>query len=355
MKFTGPCVPGSMPCRRPSRLRARGRAGIVKPFVTPSHTTKYLLLLVKVALLIGLSWYAFQRIDLASAWATLIAIPLSAVLAAVIMLFLQFVIGAYRLRELLGQMGHKYRLTAALDTNMVGAFFSQTLVSFIGGDAMRIWRMIRNHVTASTATKSVLLDRISGFAGVVAIVLVTIPLLVQMLQSIEMKLGLLLIGAGVLAGIFSVFVLRRLPQRIRTGRILGGLWRFASLGLDIMRSRRGALYVLGLSVLIQVINVLVLYSLGQGLSIHMALGHYFVFMPVVLFLSMLPISIAGWGVREGAMVAALAVVGVPADQSLALSICFGLCLIFVSLPGGLIWFVSRGKPLPAKAQAEPHP
>lgn len=319
----------------------------------PSHITKYLLLLVKIALLIGLSWYAFHKIDLASAWETLLGIPFTALLFAVILLFLQFLLGAYRLRELLDQMGQKYRLTAALDAIMVGAFFSQTLISFIGGDAMRIWRMISARIPPATATKSVLLDRISGFAGIVAIVLVTIPLLVPMLQSIEMKLGLFLIVAGVLAGIFSVFVLRRLPQRIRTGRILGGLWRFASLGLDIMRSRRGALYVLGLSILIQVANVIILYALGQGLAIHLSLGLYFVFMPVVLFLSMLPISIAGWGIREGAMVAALAVVDVPSHQSLALSICFGLCLIFVSLPGGLIWFVSRGKPLPAKAQAEP--
>lgn len=325
------------------------RAGIVTAFVSLPRTTQYLILLVKIALLIGLVWYAFRKIDLASAWATLAAIPFSALLAAVLMLFLQFIVGSYRLRELLSQMGQKYRLTAALDAIMVGAFFSQTLISFIGGDAMRIWRMIRAHIPPATATKSVLLDRISGFAGVVAIVLVTIPLLVPMLESIEMKLGLLLIAAGVLAGIFSVFVLRRLPQRVRTGRILGGLWRFASLGLDIMRSRRGALYVLGLSILIQVINVFVLYVLGEGLSIHMDLQHYFIFMPVVLFLSMLPISIAGWGVREGAMVAALAVVGVPAHESLALSICFGLCLIFVSLPGGLIWFVSRGKTAPRES------
>jgi uncharacterized membrane protein YbhN (UPF0104 family) len=71
---------------------------------------------------------------------------------------------------------------------------------------------------------------------------------------------------------------------------------------------------------------------------------FLIFMPTVLFLSMLPISIAGWGVREGAMVGALAVVGVPAHQSLALSICFGLALVFISLPGGLIWFLSRRQP-----------
>lgn len=321
----------------------------------PSRIIRYSILLAKIILLIGLAWYAFQKIDLTSALATLAGIPPSAVLAALVMLFLQYVIGSYRLRELLGWMGHRYRLATALDANMVGAFFSQTFISFIGGDAMRIWRMTRTHVPAATATKSILLDRISGFAGIVAIVLVTIPLLVPMLQSFEMKLGLMLIAVGVLAGIFSVFVLRRLPQRVRTGRLLGGLWRFASLGLEIMRSRRGALYVFGLSVLIQAINVFVLYTLGQGLAIPLALSQYFVFMPIVLFLSMLPISIAGWGVREGAMVAALTVVGVPAHESLALSICFGLCLIFVSLPGGVVWFAARHKGPAAGTGNEPLP
>lgn len=312
--------------------------------------TKYLILLVKIALSAGLVWYAFHRIDFSSAWSTLVAIPPQAVLGAVAILLLQLGFGAFRLRELLALQGQKYGISSALDACLVGGFFSQTFISFVGGDAMRIWRMIRSRVPGPIATKGVLLDRLSGFAGVVAVVLVTIPFLVPMLNSIEMELGLLLIALAALGGIFSVFVLRRLPERMTQGRIVGTLARFTSLGLDIVRSGRGAVYVFGLSILIQVANVVVLYILARGLSIELSLAHCFVFMPTVLFLSMLPISMAGWGVREGAMVAALAVVGVPSHQSLALSICFGLCLIFVSLPGGVIWFLSRGKTLPA---AEP--
>ncbi len=308
---------------------------------------KTLILLVKIVLSAGLVWYAFHRIDFSSAWDTLVSIPATALLVAVVLLLLQFALGAYRLKELLGQQGQKYPAGAALDACLVGAFFSQTFISFVGGDAMRIWRMIRAQVPGPIATKGVLLDRISGLAGVVAVVLVSIPFLVPMLKSVEMELGLLLIAAAVLGGIFSVFVLRRLPERMTRGRVVGTLARFASLGLDIARSGRGAVYVFGLSVLIQVANVVVLYFLARGLSIEISLGQCFVFMPTVLFLSMLPISVAGWGVREGAMVAALAIVGVPSHQSLALSICFGLCLIFVSLPGGAIWFLSRGKVLPA--------
>jgi uncharacterized membrane protein YbhN (UPF0104 family) len=308
---------------------------------------KYLVLLVKIVLSAGLVWYAFHRIDFSSAWATLVSIPPEALLAAIALLLVQFGLGAYRLKELLEQQGQRFRISASLDACLVGAFFSQTFISFVGGDAMRIWRMIRAQVPGPIATKAILLDRLSGFGGVVAVVLVSIPFLVPMLKSVEMELGLLVIALAVLGGIFSVFVLRRLPERMTQGRVVGTLHRFASLGLDIARSGRGAVYVFGLAVLIQVTNVVVLYVLARGLSIELSLMNCFVFMPTVLFLSMLPISIAGWGVREGAMVAALAVVGIPSHQSLALSICFGLCLVFVSLPGGAIWFLSRGRVLPA--------
>ncbi len=303
--------------------------------------TKYLLLLLKIVLSAGLIWYIFHRIDFSSAWTTLLSIPLGAVLAAMVLLLVQFVLGSYRLKELLRQLGQESRLPTLLDITWIGAFFSQTLISFVGGDAMRVWRMVRFKIPVAIATQAVVLDRLAGFAGVVVVLLLTIPFLIPRLESLEMKVGLILIASAVLGFIFAVFVLRRLPERFARQRILSAIVGFAARGLYIARSGRGAIHVLGLSILIQLGNVLILFILAHGLSIDLGLGIFILFMPTVLFLSMLPISISGWGVREGAMVGALAVVGVPAHQSLALSICFGLCLVFVSLPGGLIWFISR--------------
>jgi uncharacterized membrane protein YbhN (UPF0104 family) len=306
--------------------------------------TRLLVVVLKLALSAGLVWYAFSKIDFSSAWTTLISLPLAALLAAIGLLAVQLVLGAYRLRQLLGHLDHNPRLISLLDIVWIGAFFSQTFVSFVGGDAMRIWRLMRRSgVSAAVATQGVLLDRLAGFAGVVCVLLITIPFLVPMLESFEMKLGLLLIAGGVLAFIFCVFILRRLPERLRQTRGIEVPLRFASLGLQIARSGRSGVTVLLLSVVIQLANVLILFILARGLSIGITFGLCLLFMPTVLFLSMLPISIAGWGVREGAMVASLSVLGVPAHQSLALSICFGLCLILISLPGGVIWFISRSK------------
>jgi glycosyltransferase 2 family protein len=302
---------------------------------------KHVLLLLKVGLSVGLVWYAFSRIDLSSAWQTLKSIPAASVALAAALLLFQLFLAALRIRELLVLLGQRYRVLAALDVVMIGAFFSQTFISFMGGDVMRVWRLARTGVPLGLAARSVLFDRVAGFAGLIALVLAVMPFLFPLVESAEMRAGLVLIALGALGGLGSLFLLRRMPAAFFRVRALRILLDVASDGLRISRSVRGTIRVFGLSVGMQTLNVLILFVLAAGLSMRLGLGDCFVFMPVVLFLSMLPISVAGWGVREGAMVAALGLIGVPAHESLALSICFGLCLIGVSVPGGVLWFYSR--------------
>jgi hypothetical protein len=57
---------------------------------------------------------------------------------------------------------------------------------------------------------------------------------------------------------------------------------------------------------------------------------------------MVPISVAGWGIREGAMIVAFGFVGVPEADALVVSILFGLTLIAAGAPGGVLW-LSEGR------------
>jgi hypothetical protein len=60
----------------------------------------------------------------------------------------------------------------------------------------------------------------------------------------------------------------------------------------------------------------------------------------VLLLSSLPISIAGWGIREGAMIIAFGFVGVSSNLSFTLSVLFGLASIIINIPAGILWSVT---------------
>lgn len=150
----------------------------------------------------------------------------------------------------------------------------------------------------------------------------------------------LLIGVG-MASTVVFMTMDRLPESLHRWRLFRVAADISSIALDIARSRQGAITVLGYSLAIQVLNVVVLYVVSRGLNMEISFVSALVLIPPVLLIAMLPISVAGWGVREGAMVVALALVGVHSAQSLALSICFGLLLIALSLPGGIVWFLTR--------------
>ena len=66
-------------------------------------------------------------------------------------------------------------------------------------------------------------------------------------------------------------------------------------------------------------------------------------MPAAIVAAALPVSLGGWGVREGAMVAGFALLGFDADAALLVSLLIGLSIAVLSLPGGLFWLLLRNE------------
>ena len=94
------------------------------------------------------------------------------------------------------------------------------------------------------------------------------------------------------------------------------------------------------------------YVLAAGLEIEISFLDCFFLVPPVILAMTLPISIAGWGVREGAMIVALGLIGVSQESALVLSILFGLGITLAALPGGVIWLFSRNRTVPAMPDGE---
>ncbi len=88
----------------------------------------------------------------------------------------------------------------------------------------------------------------------------------------------------------------------------------------------------------------VAHAINADLSLANAI---FVVLPVAL-IAVVPISIAGWGVREGAMVAAFAYAGLPQSDGLLVSILFGVSYLMLGVLGGLVWVLGGQR---AEAQA----
>ena len=68
---------------------------------------------------------------------------------------------------------------------------------------------------------------------------------------------------------------------------------------------------------------------------------FLIAIPPVFLLTIVPISLAGWGIREGAMVGIFMLVGADETKVLAMSILYGMLLIIASIPGAYFWVKSK--------------
>jgi uncharacterized membrane protein YbhN (UPF0104 family) len=184
----------------------------------------------------------------------------------------------------------------------------------------------------------VAIDRITGLGALLLLTLVAHLVNPGLLP--EQVYGPIswLLAAGLL-GFFSLAFLGRLAW-------IGGHPRLAVLKtmmdrlLQAVSLRRSLL--LASSLLVPLLAMLAFFAAGRALGLQYDLVTYFAIVPPALVLTVVPVSIAGWGVREGALVGLFSLIGADKTVVLMMSLVYGILLILVSLPG-LVVFLRGGR------------
>jgi len=270
---------------------------------------------------------------IARASVPLLGLALAALLATV-------PINALRWHVILKAAGFSLRCGTLLKLLFVGLFFNQILPSGVGGDAVRIWRCLRLGIGLAAAIRSVLLDRASGYFVLVVLYAGTLPVLLGLLPTVAQRgIALAVLGLTLLVMVALGFM-DRLPSRIFFQFLL--LRRLAELSQETRRlfacPKRSGI-VLGLSVVTIGLTTLSCMLVGNSVGADLSFATWLLVLPPVTLIQLLPISLAGWGVRELGLVVALTTFGIPAETALANSLLIGFCLVVVGLPGALIWVV----------------
>ncbi|MBF0373739.1 MAG: flippase-like domain-containing protein [Alphaproteobacteria bacterium] len=293
-----------------------------------------------------LIWYLIGKVDLDEAWRRGSAIQADWLAVSVGLMLAQIALATWRWHSVMRAIDAVLDFRQTLRILYMGTFFNLALPSSIGGDALRVWKARRAGLTLPAALNSVMLERVATLFGLVLLVAVTQPLLLSRLDDVPGAWVFPILTLMGLAGIGVLMVLDQLPEGFRRWRVMRGLAQLAGDTRRLFLTPRHAVITLGLAVLGHANLALVVYALAVGLGIEVSVVDCLVLVPPVILLTMLPISVAGWGVREGAMVAAFGFVGVPAASALALSILYGLVVIVTGLPGGVIWLLDadRGAP-----------
>lgn len=300
------------------------------------------LVAVKLAVSGLLIWYVTTKIDIGSSFVHLKNLSGVSAIAVVAVIISGFALAGNRLRPILGMFGERCSFLFGFQTMWIGNFFGQALVTFLTGDAMRIWWIMRLGIGLRVAASAILIDRAIGFSALMVLVLLALAPLLDLTGDAVMRAGLFSVALAGTGAIAIFFVLGRvMPERMLQGRYIGFLTDIASASRHALAAPREGVFAFALSIGVQLNMTLAVFILARAFGLEIAYTQCLMVVPVVMLISMMPIFVAGWGAREFLMVQAFGLMGFPADKVLAVSITFGLAMMIASVPGGVLWLIKR--------------
>lgn len=308
----------------------------------------------KIAVSIALLAAVSRSMDFDGVVSILLRIPVSAVAAAVLLIALQTFVQGARWWLVLSVISGPMPLARVVRLTFVGVFFNQVLPTSVGGDAVRVWQVQRGGVRVQTAIKSVLLERIWGVLVLSFLVAGGLLYLGERIDNAPLRLGLIATLPLGLCGVALMTSFDLLPQAFHKRPLLGSLARLGGDARRLFLAPALASRLFLLSIIGHVLSALVVYTLAAGLRLDLPVWVCLAIVPSVLLATLIPLSFAGWGLREGAMIVLLGYLGTAPDAALAVSLVFGVAMIIAALPGCLFWLQWR-EASPISAQQSPEP
>ena len=223
--------------------------------------------------------------------------------------------------------------------NFVGLFLPTT----VGEDISRTITLGHYISNSADAASSIVVDRIIGLMTLISVAVVSAVLVtdIQLPRMVIYAIAIAIIG---LAGLLIVFSSRSLSLRLKKlnprfeGNIVFRKLRRFGKSIAMYGDHKGVLARVSLiSVGAQGLRVLIVYSASLSLNLDVSMYYFFLFVPLIIFITMLPISIGGIGVREGAYVYFFSHVGVAMHSAFMLSLLSYSLILVAAIPGGLLY------------------
>ena len=298
--------------------------------------------LIRLGVAAALLGYLLWRADLASLWRLLAGQAPTSLIMAAAMVLLATIVGTFKWGLLLPTeaFGRLLRL------NLAAGFYSLIVPGQVGAEGIKAYQLGRGRIDAEAIAASVILDKVTGLLALLALG-VTGALLstLHLVQPLWLSLiALLVVGAAVLLGLripalrsFVEYVSGRLQRHFPLlERPVRRIMLFVEAWCAYLR-RPGLLWAsFAAGVLQQAIYIAMVALLSRQLGVALPIFEWCWIFAVASAATVLPITPAGLGVREGIFVGLLSAFGIPAEQALALSLTILALQVLFGLIGGAL-------------------
>ncbi|WP_139481448.1 lysylphosphatidylglycerol synthase transmembrane domain-containing protein [Bradyrhizobium ivorense] len=300
-----------------------------------------LMFITRVATSVGLLYFGLSGINFATIQSRLSYInPLWIALAIAVAIF-QIFIGAPRWCEISALCQAPLGNLQALRYNIIGGFFNQTLPSSIGGDAVRLWLVKCTGAGWRAATYSILIDRVVGLLALAFIIIASLPWSYAMIGDADGRRTLILINLATLGGGAGFLLVGHLHCAW-----VKRLWPIihvracSAIANQVIFSKSNGPKIAVLSLTIHALTVVIAWCCARAVDAPSDFARLLMLTPPIILITMIPLSIAGWGLREAATMVAFGYAGLAPSDGAVISILFGAVYFIVGALGGLVWIFS---------------
>jgi len=297
----------------------------------------------KAAISAALLFFLVRRVDGAELGAMLRQTDPRWVLLSVLVGVALNAVSSWKWRILLQAKGKRVPFAQLFNLYFVGLFINNFFPSTIGGDIFRGYQIGRSVGDRALAMASVFMERFTGMTALTAIALVAF---VSNLSSFRDPRFALALGAGLvvyLAVAVAVVLsaplawgLRRFPDGL-PGRLIGKLIRVQSAIHDYTGQTRAILTALALSLLFHLTAMVYIYVSSRAFGVVLPARTLLVIVPVIMFISSLPITIGGLGLFEWAFFFTFGASGAGGSPGLLVGLLIRVNSLLFSLWGGVVY------------------
>ncbi len=286
-------------------------------------SNKIVLICLKIVISTALLYYVLSKTGIRQVAGLLKDISIPAFIAAVLVYIFAQYISTLRWKLFLPDGLSKQKLFSLY---MIGSFFNTFLPGVIGGDAVKGYYLYRETGKADLSLASIFMERYLGLVALILICILAFPFGYQYFHGSRVEW---LLPAAVFSFVFASLLIfgLRLGQRIRFLSAFYNYFHMYRNQKDVMA--KGLLLSAG----VQLSGILAVDILAYGLGQHIPVVAFLIFIPLIVLLSMLPISISGLGVREGAFVLFFGLIGIKPEVATAISLSWFLTISAAGIIG----------------------
>ena len=306
---------------------------------------KILLVLLRIGISIILLFFLFkfQHIDKQKVLESIKNADKGLLLLALVIYLFAYILALFRWEMLLKGAKIHLSLKRVIMSFSGGVFFNALLPSSIGGDVVRSIDLGTHTKRPREVVATVLLDRLSGYVGLVIIALLSLLFGWKLIHHKSVLLSIAIITGiliAILLVLFNRFLYSKISQLLhspRSGKIREAIKNLHQ-EIHIFRHHKKIIANnLILSVLIQVIGPVTFYITALALGIKINIIYFFIYLPIIGAVTLLPISIGGLGLRENITRIFFVQAGVVDNAAVAMAILNTFFIFVYAGIGGLIY------------------